>query len=302
MPTLLPRGVYPPLPTFFTPHDELDLPTLQQHVRLLASSGIAGYVLMGSNGEAVHLSSDERVQVITAARHTLQQNGHHLPLIAGCGDQSTRSTIVHCQRAARSGANFALILPPFYYRSLMDSAALIAHYRAVADHSPLPILIYNMPANTANLDLDAPTISALAEHPNIIGVKDSAGNIAKLAQIVASVPPTFQVFAGSAGFFLPALSVGAVGVVAALANVFPHAVCRIQHLFDQDQREEAQLLQERIIQPNAAVTSIYGVPGLKAALTLTAGYGGDPRLPLQPLSDQDRAALSQIFAQAHLEA
>src|SRR5437764_12845565 len=141
----LPSGIYPPLPTFFTTQDELDLATLRRHMLRIADSGIAGYVLMGTNGEAVHLTGDERAQVIVAAREVLGSSGYsNMPLIAGCGDSSTRVTIAYCQRAAHSGADFALVLPPFYYKGRMDSRSLLAHYRAVADNSPLPVLIYNM--------------------------------------------------------------------------------------------------------------------------------------------------------------
>ncbi len=292
----LPSGIYPPLPTFFTTQDELDLATLRRHMLRIADSGIAGYVLMGTNGEAVHLTDDERTQLIRAAQEVLASSGYSsMPIIAGCGDSSTRTTITYCQQAAQSGADFALVLPPFYYKGRMDSQSLIAHYRAVADNSPLPVLIYNMPASTAGLDLDAATICALAEHHNIIGVKDSAGNIAKLAQIVASTPPTFQVFAGNAGYLLPALVVGAVGAVSALANVFPEEVCAVQALFEAGEMEEARLLQARLIPANAAVTNIYSVPGLKAALELIAGYGGAPRMPLQPLTDQERTRLAELL-------
>src|SRR5437870_6397190 len=178
--SILKDGIYPPLPTFFDEQDELDLVTLRRHIQRLAETGVAGYVVLGTNGEAVHLTSEERAQVIEAARDAA---GEHMPLLAGCGEQSTRATIANCQQAARSGADIALVLPPFYFKGLMDSRALIAHYHAVADNSPLPVVIYNMLASTGCLDLDGATICTLAEHPIIIGVKDSAGNMVKLAQI-----------------------------------------------------------------------------------------------------------------------
>ncbi|GAC1398398.1 MAG: dihydrodipicolinate synthase family protein [Ktedonobacteraceae bacterium] len=293
MGSLLLNGIYPPLPTFFHENEELDIGTLQLHMHRLVDSGIAGYVLMGSNGEAVHLTSDERVQLVQAAREVIGDTS--LVLIVGCGDDATRTTIAHCRAAARHGADLALVLPPFYYKGRMNTQALLAHYRAVADSSPLPILIYNMPGSTAGLDLDAETICALAEHTNIIGVKDSAGNIAKLAQIVASVPDTFKIFAGSAGYLLPALAVGAAGAVSALANVFPQEVCAVQVLFDAGQLDEARALQARLVVANNAVTTVYSVPGLKAALELIAGYGGSPRMPLQPLNVQERAKLAEML-------
>ena len=296
MANIVPGGIYPPLPTFFDSQEELDLDTYQRHISRLADSGITGYVVMGSNGEAVHLSTDERAQVIKAAR---QAAGPHAQIMAGCGEQSTRATIRNCEQAARNAADAVLVLPPFYYKGRMDNTALIAHYRTVADNSPLPLLIYNMPGNTAGLDLDAGTICALAEHPNIIGVKDSAGNMAKLAQIVAQTPAHFSVFAGSAGYLLPALVVGAVGAVAALANIFPREVCRVQELFKMGQLEEARILQARLAPANTAVTTTYSVAGLKAGLELTAGYGGRPRSPLQPLTRQERVQLEKILDRVH---
>jgi 4-hydroxy-2-oxoglutarate aldolase len=258
----------------------------------LAETGIAGYVIMGTNGEAVHLTKEERTQVVETARAAA---GEHALILAGCGEQSTRATIANCQQAAHDGANVALVLPPFYFKGRMDSRALITHYRIVADSSPLPVVIYNMPASTGGLDLDAATICTLAEHPNIIGVKDSAGNMVKLAQIYSATPSRFRVFAGSAGYLLPALTVGAVGAVAALANVFPHEVCRVQELFNAGQLQEARLLQARLAPANTAVTVTYSVPGLKAALELTVGYGGRPRPPLLPLTGEERNHLAEIL-------
>jgi len=288
----LPAGIYPPLPTFFDARDELDLATFRRHIQYLSGTGIAGCVVMGSNGEAVHLSPDERTLLIETARASVDEN---VPILAGCGEQSTRTTVANCHLAANAGANFSLILPPFYFKSRMDSHALLSHYRSIADSSPLPIVIYNMPANTAGIDLDAALICALAEHSNIIGVKDSAGNMAKLAQIVDKAPAHFRVFAGSAGYLLPALSVGAVGAVAALANIFPREVCQLQALYTAGKLEEARRLQARLVPANTAVTATYNVPGLKAALELTLGYGGRPRSPLQPLNESERGHLAHIL-------
>ena len=291
---IIPAGIYPPLPTFFTDDEELDLATLRRHVQALNGSGITGYVVMGSNGESVHLSGDERAQIIETVRAVADPE---MPLIAGCGEQSTRASIANCRQAAASGADMALILPGFYFKSRMNNAALLAHYRAIADSSPLPVVIYNMPANAAGLDLDAATICALAEHPNILGVKDSSGNMAKLAQIVAATAHLrFRAFAGSAGYLLPALAVGAAGAVAALANIFPREVCRVQELFNAGQLAEARILQARLAPANTAITATYNVPGLKAALELIVGYGGRPRLPLLSLTAEEREKLAAIVA------
>lgn len=302
MQNILPSGVYPPLPTFFDEQENLDIPTLQRHMRSLQESGIAGYVLLGSNGESVHVTPEERVQLVTAAKEIIGDAEDSMPLIVGCGDQSTRTTIAHCQLAANCGADIALILPPCYFRSCMDSQALLAHYRTVAESSAIPILLYNMPANAAGIDLDAELICALAEHPNIVGLKESSGNVAKMAHIIAQAPNNFRVFAGSASYLLPSLAIGAFGTVAALANIYPHEVCLVQALFEAGQIEEARALQARLIPANTAVTTTYGVPGLKAALEMLNGYGGKPRMPLQPLNEHERGKLTHILNATRLDA
>jgi len=286
------RGIYPPLPTFFDVHEKLDLSTYRRHIQNLAQTGIAGYVVMGTNGEFVHLSDTERIQVIETAREAA---GSGAVLLVGSGEQSTYATIENCRRAARASANLALVLPPFHYKGRMDGQALLTHYLAVAEASPLPLVIYNMPASTAGLDLTASTILALTSHPNIVGVKDSSGDIAKLAEIVHRAPAGFATFAGSAGYLLPALAVGAVGAVSALANIFPRQICQLQELFESGHLEEARQIQGRLIPANAAVTSIYSIAGLKAALEITAGYGGPPRSPLLPLGDTERKKLAEIL-------
>lgn len=294
-PITLPGGIYPPVPTFFAENEDLDLPTYRQHLRNLAHTGIAGYVLMGSNGESVHLSGDERIQVVEVARATLEPG---TLLIVGCGEQSTRASIANCRSAQRAGASFALVLPPSYFKGRMQEQALLAHYRAIADASPLPVVIYNMPASAAGLDLNAAIICALATHPNIVALKDSSGDLAKMAEIVARTSPDFAVFAGSAGYLLPALAVGARGAVAALANLLPRQVCQVQTLFERGQLTKARQLQSRLTPANTAVTSTWSVPGLKAALEITVGYGGRPRSPLLPLGEAERQRLAELLADA----
>lgn len=290
-------GIYPPLPTFFGADEALDLETLHCHVTRLAQAGITGFVALGSNGEAVHLDDGERRQVIAAVRAAA---GPRAQVLAGAGTHSTRGTIALCQLAAEAGADVALILPPHHYRSRMDGAALRAHYLAVADASPIPVVIYNMPANAAGVDLDAETVVALSRHPHVAGLKDSSGNVAKLAQVAAQAREGFATLAGSAGFLLPALLVGATGAIAALANVAPRACLRLLALWQDRQLDEARTLQARLVPPNTAVTSGFGVPGLKAALQLVAGYGGEPRRPLLPLTDAERARLRALLAEASL--
>src|SRR5579859_1054033 len=290
-------GIYPPVPTFFHEDESLDLDTLREHITRLRDHGIEGFVALGSNGEAVHLEHDERRAVIAAIRAAA---GPEAPVLAGTGTHSTRGTIALCRLAAEAGANIALILPPAYYRGQMSAFALRAHYLAVADASPLPVMIYNMPANTAGLDLDAETVIALSAHPNIAGMKDSSGNTAKLAEVAAGAREGFAVLAGSAGFLLPALTVGASGAIAALANIAPQPCLQLLALFHEGKLDEARRLQARLVPINTAVTSGFGVAGLKAALQFVAHYGGDPRRPLAPLGESERVRLRSLLAEADL--
>ncbi|HEY1391106.1 MAG TPA: dihydrodipicolinate synthase family protein [Ktedonobacterales bacterium] len=290
-------GIYPPVPTFFDDDENLDLATLREHLKRVKAAGIANIVALGSNGEAVHLDHDERRQVIATTREVM---GAEAQVLAGVGDNSTRATLGLCRLAAESGADVALVLPPHHYRPRMDGFALRAHYLAVADGSPLPVMIYNMPANAAGIDLDAETVIALSAHPNIIGLKDSSGNVAKMAQVVAEARDGFVVLAGSAGFLLPALAVGARGAIAALANIAPRECLRLVELWQAGKLEEARALQARLIPVNAAVTSGYGVAGLKAALEFVAHYGGSPRRPLPPLNEGERVRLRGLLAEADL--
>jgi 4-hydroxy-2-oxoglutarate aldolase len=290
-------GIYPPLPTFFHEDESLDLETLAEHMRRLRARGITRFVALGSNGEAVHLDPEERRQVIAAVRTAA---GDEAQLLAGAGANSTRETIALCRLAAAASADVALVIPPHHYRSCMDSTALRGHYLAVADASPLPVMLYNMPGNAAGIDLDAETVIALSAHPNIIGLKDSAGNVAKLAEVAAGAREGFVVLAGSAGFLLPALVVGAVGAIAALANIAPVECLRLMELTTAGKLDEARALQARLVPVNTAVTSGYGVAGLKAALQFVAHYGGAPRRPLAPLGEGERVRLRSLLADADL--
>lgn len=290
-------GIYPPIPTFFDGREDLDLATLREHLKRLKAAGIANIVALGSNGEAVHLDLDERRQVIATVREVM---GAEAQVLAGVGDNSTRGTLALCDLAAEAGADVALALPPHHYRPRMDGFALRAHYLAVADGSPLPVMIYNMPANAAGIDLDAETVIALSTHPNIIGLKDSSGNVTKMAQVVADARKGFVVLAGSAGFLLPALAIGARGAIAALANIAPRECLRLMALWQEGKLEEARALQARLIPVNTAVTSGFGVAGLKAALEFVAHYGGAPRRPLPPLNEGERVRLRGLLAEADL--
>ena len=291
------EGIYPPVPTPLGDDGHVAVEPLKQNLRSLARHSLNGFVVLGSNGELVLMSKEERLQILDAARGSIPSDRL---MIAGTGCQSTAATAFLTREAAKRGANAALVLPPFYYRNAMTEEALRIHFHSVADASPIPLIIYNMPACTG-LDLTAKMVATLAKHENIIGIKDSGGEIVKMAEMCKLTSPDFQVLAGSASFLLPALSVGAVGGVLALANIAPsHCLAILEH-FRCGELESARDLQLKIIPANSAVTRGWGVPALKAAMDLLGLYGGLPRPPLLPLSEDRKQELARILRDAGIE-
>jgi 4-hydroxy-2-oxoglutarate aldolase len=289
-------GIFPPIPTPFDAAGELDLNALASNFKRWNTFPLAGYAVLGTNGEMPYLSDAEKLTYFDAARKLIPRGKLFM---AGCGCESTHSTIALVKKAAEIGADVALLINPSYYKSKMDNAALTDYYRRVADASPIPVSIYNMPANTM-VDMSADLIVTLSAHPNIAGVKDSGGNLAKLGQIVKNSRPGFQALAGSAGFLYPAVCVGAVGGVLALANIAPRQCCDLLNLAANGKHLEAKALQLRLIEPNTAVTTRFGVPGLKAAMAMVGLYGGDPRSPLQPLPAEQQEILRRILTEAEI--
>jgi 4-hydroxy-2-oxoglutarate aldolase len=287
-------GIFPPIPTPFDAAGELDLKALARNFERWNRYPLAGYVVLGSNGEFPYLSEPEKLTYFEAARKHIPQGKLFM---AGTACESTHSTIALTRKAASLGADVAILITPSYFKSKMDAAGLSHYYQSVADASPIPVSMYNMPANT-NVDMAAELIIKLSQHPNIVGLKDSGGNLAKLGEVVRNARPGFQVLAGSAGFLYPALCVGAVGGVLALANVAPQQCCDIVSFFNHGKHEDARELQLRMIAPNSAVTARFGVPGLKAALDMLGYYGGNPRSPMLPLPDGQKETLRSILVEA----
>jgi 4-hydroxy-2-oxoglutarate aldolase len=255
---------------------------------------LSGYVVLGSNGEFPYLSEPEKLTLFEAARKLIPSDKLFM---AGTACESAHSTIALTKKAAALGADVAILITPSYYKSRMDAAGLSHYYQSVADASPIPVSMYNMPANTG-VDMAADVIIKLSQHPNIVGLKDSGGNLAKIGEVVRYARPGFQVLAGSAGFLYPALCMGAVGGVLALANIAPQQCCDIVSLFKHGKHEDARELQQRMIPPNTAVTARFGVPGLKAALDMLGYYGGPPRSPMLPLPDAQKESLRNIMVEA----
>lgn len=287
-------GVFPPIPTPFTADGELALDQLRSNLAFWNQTDIAGYVVLGSNGEFPFLSDVEKLAVLETA-------GQHIApgkvFIAGTGCESARNTIALTRRAAELGAHAAMVVTPNYYKPKMDAAAFTAFYQAVADASPIPIAIYTMPPYTG-IDITVDAVARLSQHPNIIGMKDSGGAMAKYADMLRQVRPGFQLLAGSASFLYAAVCLGATGGVCALANVAPAQTVELYRLAVAGKLAEARALQFRLMAPNAAVTTGFGIAGLKYACELTGLYGGPVRLPLLPVGEKERERIRAIMAEA----
>jgi 4-hydroxy-2-oxoglutarate aldolase len=289
-------GVYVPTVAFFDDNEDVDIFSTEKHAARLATTGIAGIVTHGSNGEAVHLDREERILITRATRRALDSAGQDdMPIIVGCGAQSTRETIRLCREAASSGGDYALVLPPSYYGSLLTSDLLLSHFRAVADASPVPLLIYNFPAVAGGLDIISDQIIALSKHPNIVGVKLTCGNTGKLCRVAAGVKGPFLTTGGSADFILPTLIVGGDGVIAGLANLAPKSCVRIMELYKRGELAQAQELQA-IVARGDWVAIKGGFVAVKSALRLYEGCGsGLPRSPCVAPGKAGLIALSEQF-------
>ncbi len=291
------NGVIPPLITPFTESGAVDFKAHQRNVRRWNESALAGYLVLGSNSEAVHLSEAEKLELIELTAAAAPDR----LLLAGTGMDSTAETIRLTRLAAERGARAALILTPYFYRGRMNDDALIRHFEQVAEASTIPILIYNVPKYTG-LNVSLRVVETLSRHPNIVGMKDSSGNIAQLVQFQEAAAEDFQVLVGTASVWYPALVLGCEAGIMALANCAPRECVRVQELFSNDRWEEAEYLYRRLVPLNQAVTATYGVAGLKYACSRRGYHGGFVRGPLAELTEAECQALDRILQAAEVEA
>ncbi|HEY7170089.1 MAG TPA: dihydrodipicolinate synthase family protein [Vicinamibacterales bacterium] len=285
-------GVFAPLPTPFDENDRVDPRRLRSALQQWVATPLNGFVVLGTNGEIGLLADDECDLVVETAR-TIVPEGR--PLIAGAGRESTQATIRAVRRAASLGADAVLVRTPAFFKAEMTHDNLARFYGAVADASPVPVLLYNFTAVTG-VNLLPAAVARLATHPNIIGIKESGGDIAQVADLVSSTPPDFNVLAGSAGTFYPALCVGAAGGILALGNALPDACVRLYELTRAGRHEEALALQRELVPIGRMLGPTYGVAGLKAALNLLGYDVGVPRPPLVPVADSVIPALRDALA------
>lgn len=287
------KGVFPALTTPFE-NGEPAMDLLRHNVAAYNGTGVSGYLALGSTGEFPHLTAEEKRRVLEAVVEEAAPAGK--PVIAGVGELSTAAAVEAARRAADAGARAAMVVPPFYYRPSMDDDALARHYERVAEASPIPVLLYNIPA-LAGVTLSPALVERLAGHPNIIGIKDSSGDLARLRAYrrAAAGADNFAVLTGSGGTFLAALLAGADGAILGVADAAPWECVALMEALAAGDLERARILQERIAGLEQAVLDAYGLPGLKCVLDLLGYFGLEPRPPLRPLDPGDRVRVRQML-------
>ena len=288
------KGVIPPMITPFKANGDVDYDGFASNIQKWNNDKMAGYLVIGSNSETVYLSEEEKLQLVKLTVENAAPGRH---VMAGTGLESARETITFTNKCAKLGAHSALVLTPFYYGSAMSSKALIRYFTEVADNSDIPVLIYNVSKFT-HVNIQADAIAQLSKHPNIVGMKDSNGDVPQLATFLRVADPSFQVMTGTFGAWFPALALGVTGIISAMANCSPNEIAQVQELFDAGKLDESRDLYQRFFPVNAAVTGAFGVPGLKYATDYTGYTGGHVRNPLMDSSDDDKAALSAILQKA----
>jgi len=286
------QGIFPALTSCFDHEGNLYKAKVFHNIQKLNSVALSGYLVCGSTAETPLLSTDERIQYMEWVR---EASADGKVLIAGVGAESVHESVRVAARAADAGFHVALALTPFYYKQQMHRPETQAlYFRALADHSRLPVLLYNIPQVTG-YDLPVDTIADLSHHPNIIGMKDSSGNVPKLAETAKAVKPGFQIFSGSGANFWDALNLGAAGAILAIANSIPYACVTVWEAFRTRQSEAGQDWQNRILPAAKLIATKYGIPGIKHAMDVNGYYGGPPRLPFIVPSADAKAEIEQAF-------
>jgi 4-hydroxy-2-oxoglutarate aldolase len=278
------KGIFPPVVTPFNRRGDVDEGRFRENLQKYVGIGLGGVVVAGSTGEALYLNEVERLRLVEIAREVVRPPEL---LLVGTGLESTRETIrLSCEAIAR-GADALLVLPPHYYKSRMDSAALTCHFRALADNVKRPVILYSIPQFTG-IDMEAKPIAELSRHPNIVGLKESSGRLAFVKTIVRNAAPGFRLLVGSVMILLDALRAGAAGAVLGQACFAPELCIGVYEGFRRGRMKTARELQQRLIPLAQKIALPFGVPGVKVALDLSGYHGGPPRSPLLPLGAKSR--------------
>jgi 4-hydroxy-2-oxoglutarate aldolase len=291
-------GTFLPVTTPFDPvTGDIDVVAFRANVRAWFEHPIRGILIAGSTGESVFLDEEERRILVEAAADVVPDEGI---VIAGTGGESTRHTIRMTQQAAGAGADAVLVSPPAYYKGAMTPAVLARHYTAVAEASPVPVLIYQVPLRLSTLEFPTGLVGELSQHPNIVGIKDSRGKLELVAELVEATSDDFQVLVGSGAILFGALGAGATGGIVAVGLMAPAEAAGISVAWSEGRSADAGALQERIAPVHQQIVGGMGVPGVKAALDLLGRHGGAPRPPLAAASEERIAEIRTILEGASL--
>jgi 4-hydroxy-2-oxoglutarate aldolase len=288
------KGVFAPVVTPFNRQGGIDEKRFEENLRRYTGIGLAGVLVSGSTGEMPYLSGPERLRLVELARRIIRPPEL---LFVGSGLETTRGTLELSREAVKRGADGLIAVTPNYYKSRMDSAALIAHYRTLADGLRGPVMIYNIPQFTG-IRMEPRAIATLARHPNIVGLKESSGDFAYIKSILRAVPRTFHVLAGSGTILLPSLRAGAAGGILGQATFAPDLCVGVYEAFCQGRMKTAQELQTRLVPLVQKITIPYGVPGIKAAMDLCGYAGANPRPPLLPASAAQKRAIQDALRES----
>jgi 4-hydroxy-2-oxoglutarate aldolase len=292
MPNIDLSGVHVPAVTPFDADGDVDLPGFRENLCCWSTSGIRGVVVGGSTGEAVLLDAEERRGLWETA---VDEVGADLAVVAGTGAESTRTTVRMCRAAAAAGAHAVLVQPPAFYRGAMSDEALRDHYRAVAEDSPLPVILYQVPLRMSTMELSTPLVAGLAEHDNVVGIKDSRGRLDLLQEVSDVTGDDFQLLVGSGAILLQALGAGALGGILGVANLMPEACALIHQHATAGDLDAAHAIQQRVAPVHNGIVVELGVPGVKAGVDILGHRAGPPRSPLTPVDDAGRRRVSDLL-------
>lgn len=290
------KGVIPPMMTPFKGNEDVDYDAHVENLKRWNDTKLSGYLVLGSNSETAYLNEKEKIRLVElTVRHA--REGRFL--LAGTGMESVRETIAFTNLAADLGVQGALVLTPSYYHGEMKDDAQINFFTRVADGSRIPIFIYNVTKFT-HINVSANAVGVLSRHPNIVGIKDSTGNVPQLVDFKRVMAEDFNLMSGTVASWFPALTLGITAGIFAVANCAPDECAAVQEAFEAGNMDEARSIYERIFPVNTAVTGTFGIAGLKYASDLLGYRGGYVRGPLLPLAEEQKSQIRKILETAEL--
>ncbi len=291
------QGLFVPVTTPFDPVTGDVAPvSFRDNLRRWLQTPVDGIVVFGSTGEGALLDEDEMVRLLGYARDIVPPQR---ALVAGAGGESTRAVIRLAGRFGEAGADAVLVPPPSYFGVSLSPADLKDHYAAVADASPVPVLVYHMPKFT-HVTLDAGLMAELSRHPNVAGVKDSSGDLKRFAEYTESCEKDCRLFVGNGALLYAALELGAVGGILALGLLAPEEYGEMLRLYRDGKLPQAGAIQERLAPAHKQIVGAFGARGVKAALDMKGWNGGPPRRPLSPLNEKHRDVVARVMQEARL--